>query len=1473
MTAGGGGGGADANANAHQFPYPVSTKEKGQNGSSKDTNATTNATTSSTTPAQVNIVSAGGNLPTVTLQSNPLPSSSSASSSAADQISHMAKMAVREGIATTNPAHANTSSSSSSFGNSNNHTTDTTLPIKNPLVGDGSSPAKAATTTATNTTAAKTATATTFSTEQSSLPIHPNPNFANSKDVPVPNPLFDNTKPSSTSMGDEPAAMEVDDYVVDDDDDYVAVDSPIKEGGATNANTNVENNSHGGKGIPIPSFSHALLVPNNLKKPPPPPPPSTTTTTTVATVATNTQPSDELSSEAITFTHALFGAGLNNNNNNKNNNNNMETRPGVQTATLSTTTPTTAVRTATDAAASASAVMPMDVDKEKNDNDNGKTIEKDTNTDNTEMDVEILTKRQAEKEWRRKRKKLLKKQLEDAAPSFVAILEGPIQIAEEDPEEEEEKKKKAQEKDVAITKIVVNVDEYFKMGALNNVMLPNAVQSSSNRFAVPASRSPQSRRTMSMPGGTPAPVPSSAYIASPVTSMPTPTATAAAAAAAAAIDADPKEEGYYEGVKLMSMAEDEVYLSKMQQWIRRNLEFFSATKLDAQMSQSGRRQRAVRGKVGIRCVHCARALLPKFESKLNTNAIKYEQWPPGSVSYPATMDGMYSSCSQRPQLHFKTCPHMSSAMLIQGSEWISGEGEGGTQAPKKRKRCREGVSALMYYHIACERIGLVETAGGLRFTRDLQLEPLPLEQARHKIEETKPELTVKPRQRQVSHFPMAISSSSSLNAYMPQSQQKQQQVKAEKTPCTNEECQQLLQEALQEEDDLSVRLACKGDNEMVSDYTFLAIKQMSLCHASPLDFVSRGKKTKLMRLGFAGFCCRHCHGKNIATHACRSYSSAPDNLASAISNSFVLHLAKCPHTPTKVKQALVALKKIHSKQMQQLPYGSQRKCFLELWKRMRASDKVVEGQENPTAEQMAAASAEAGLTVSASNPDSVRSTSVATAIDTNRKNSRSDGFPVSSNEMTLRVLKNVEQEWDPTKDNDCLMDKDDRFLISDYVFLTMRQLDTALPTASDFRGNRRQNTLQRMADCGFVSSGRSFPSAPDNMASAFNTSLYNHMQACPGVPVELKSALYDLRKIHSMQCQNLVFGSQRKFFNKVFGKLKKVPIPESVLQALPSVSSPSKKPPYRTSYGTVSVASDEVLTKNSFVTGPTLGGFPAFYQCLRCRAVPFAFRAPGCVLNSRPSADVVVNHAMACQGDGVFMGFVKTEFDGLTEDYEFLSQLKPFQDLVRHVVGSDEELTTLFSDPEEAKAKDTNGWWRRLPATVDFDEAQKLFDKVASDLSISSHRLQDQPKLIRYLQTISPNFQLPLPSAPKEANRGDSKNDRSTVVEQQGLANFERGAATNEATAGMSAIDAGSSSVTEASNAIQTVAAASIEASSPPEAASTLASSAQSTATSVAEVKPDDITSTSQFKDGIAAATASDGQKEILIENDEGVFV
>jgi hypothetical protein len=561
-----------------------------------------------------------------------------------------------------------------------------------------------------------------------------------------------------------------------------------------------------------------------------------------------------------------------------------------------------------------------------------------------------------------------------------------------------------------------------------------------------------------------------------------------AAATSTALN-DPADEGWYEGRLSMALPEDATYLSDIQQWTRQNLEYFSATAEDIQVNQAGRRTPTVRGKVGIRCVHCARAIEAQRQEAARQNRTVKISFPAGAVSYPLNFSSIHSISIQKPQLHFEKCPHMPRDSRLEAL--LRGE-------DTDRKRLKEGMTAQLYWAISCHRLGLVETSNGIRFGRDLSLDPLPFESTRANVEQENPQL-VRGSQPQIMS-PTTTAPTEMLDlSELPQ------------------DVAIVLQQAIDEEDNPNEVLALREDQYKLSSYMFVALKQASICHAIMGDMATRGKKTKLMRLGLTGFCCRHCKQRypselhaaqaNDLQSSCRSFSSSSDTLAAAVSNSFILHLLKCPYTPQTIKQALQTLKRYHPRQMQQLPYGSQSQVFSVLWTRMRAMDKDFDPSEVAQQEALFisdTANRDDGEFV----PDRVHSAKKAPGARRGRRSSVDDdgpvperppNFPVADDPETIQVLKDVEDSWDPEV-NDNLILPEDRYLISDYVFLCMRQLRIALPTASDFRGHRRRNVINHMAGmccihCAnlpgsqfIMPSGRTFPSAPDNMASAFNVS-------------------------------------------------------------------------------------------------------------------------------------------------------------------------------------------------------------------------------------------------------------------------------------------------------------------------------------------------------------------------------------------------
>jgi hypothetical protein len=294
--------------------------------------------------------------------------------------------------------------------------------------------------------------------------------------------------------------------------------------------------------------------------------------------------------------------------------------------------------------------------------------------------------------------------------------------------------------------------------------------------------------------------------------------------------------------------------------IRKNLEIFSATHMMVKMSQAGRRTPTVVGKVGIRCIHCAKAVQEAYQEQQeqpdnnDVDPSSKSLWPPGAVSYPLSLSGLYSSCAQKPQAHFENCPNLPLStrakfwnILQQSRSNQTHDPTAGPPPLKKRRYTTNPINAQLYYYIGCERLGVVEYKGGLRFRRDLSLDPLPFATSRAKMEQDHAQFLPKGQQ------PSSMAARPATGAAVPDATPSVQ------INAAGAHSEQVLAQAVSEPDDPKL-LARSGDKALVTDYIFLSIRQMAICHATSQDFTTRGKKTRLMRNGFSGFCCRHCIG-------------------------------------------------------------------------------------------------------------------------------------------------------------------------------------------------------------------------------------------------------------------------------------------------------------------------------------------------------------------------------------------------------------------------------------------------------------------------------------------------------------------------------------------------------------------------------------------------------------------------------------
>jgi hypothetical protein len=805
------------------------------------------------------------------------------------------------------------------------------------------------------------------------------------------------------------------------------------------------------------------------------------------------------------------------------------------------------------------------------------------------------------------------------------------------------------------------------------------------------------------------------------------------------------DSGYYfQGSRLLALPEDSQYLSELHCWIRNQLEFFSATSQEA-----AQRQSVVVNKVGIRCIHCAAAVAKRQKEKEATSTALSSYAPPphGAVSYPANLAAIFTICQAKPQAHFENnCPNLPQTERMTLNHLLR-------EYANMAKRQRRELSSATYYLISAKRIGLVEESvvfsggnnnnksNGIRFGRDLQLGPLSFEMC-HK------QVVAEPMNNDEANGSATYTGGSvgggaggNVTAAAP---------KLIAAP----EAEAVLAEALLQPDVAAENPSRASDKDKVTDFFFLLLRQMQICHVLPMDFNTKGKKMRAMRLGLAGFACRYCNEHEPYT-ACRSFASAPDNMNSSVSHTFAGHLLKCPRVPETLKMALQAYKKLHARQLAQLPYGSQRRLIQEVWERLRAED-LSEEEMKLRIESLPAAMRmpePAPSSISSSFPMDVASDEAIVqytgTVQARKQQPRfneatdmdvtgyPDSFPRCIDEQTQAILEANAQNWDSDPSTENLILPSERYIVSEYVFLALRQLVAAQPYL-DSRARRVAGLQCRycMDQPQMVTpAGRVFPSAPDNYASALNASLKQHFQNCVYIPAELKEALANVRKLHSNQCSSLPFGAQRRFFNILFDRLSQLTVVEQ---------SPGRQGYHRQ-------AGANGNNTNLLIMGDFLQ-VGSMSVCGRCRMVPIQFRTSNSIFMKQPTAVQMQTHE--CKEDAFDLSIVEHELRQAVEtelggQLEILSS-DAFRNLINVCVCGQPELLALFIDMalslqsathQQVVNYSSSGLWSKFPQAVDYAHVAAAFD--ALNTEGKPENLTNCPHFLRFIMLITPAMQLP----------------------------------------------------------------------------------------------------------------------------------
>lgn len=616
---------------------------------------------------------------------------------------------------------------------------------------------------------------------------------------------------------------------------------------------------------------------------------------------------------------------------------------------------------------------------------------------------------------------------------------------------------------------------------------------------------------------------------------------------------------------------------------------------------------------------------------------------PEQKTFPNTVTLLHNTCTLQTSAlrqHVLSCPKV--------------------QVPSFSSPPRRTMPLTTYYAISARRLGLIDK-DGIRFGRDPSLEPLPFDTIR-----------------------LSTSAASTSTTTRRSNETSEPRVRAD------EDAERVLAQAVLQADTPEI-LGRSSDQELVSDFVFLAIKQLQVIHATPTDFASRGRRTKFLRLGLAGFCCRHC-GQN------RMFTSAADNLSSAITNSFCNHLLKCPNAK-EISQALQKYKKLHSRQMNALPYGSQRQCFLAIWDRLREHDKSPEEVEAMEVEIKTSPPTEAKKLPT---PEPVTSKTVA-LMKPKREfpTERPSHFRGSADPIVKSVLEPLLSEWD-TSENVVL--PEDLALISDYVFLTLRQMRIAVD-------ENRTGLACRWCD---GAQARSFPSAPDNFASAINTSLYNHLKVCPCLDGNVRHSLLVLKKMHSTQLASLVFGSQRHFFNRLYRRLQE----------------------RRDEVPSTSVATGAGLP--SGLTGFVSIGNGAF-MCQACRMVPVQFRALNSIVEGPRLSELAKKHTIACHKEkfnvAPLTDMLVTAMAEFCESGTEAMDSPEFEDFANAVFGNDQVLKRAMTDI--GIKEPIPGLWHRFCRQAD---CAAIKEKFVTFSRVHGRSVQMTPLLRNWLLLVAPGL-------------------------------------------------------------------------------------------------------------------------------------
>lgn len=333
---------------------------------------------------------------------------------------------------------------------------------------------------------------------------------------------------------------------------------------------------------------------------------------------------------------------------------------------------------------------------------------------------------------------------------------------------------------------------------------------------------------------------------------------------------DLKIEKWYSGCVPLGLDDDKYWLSELQVYLRANFAEAFGATEEDIAAPMHGRNKPIA--LGQVGIRC-------MHCKHENPAERGQQ----ATSYPSLISGIYNSVQQMLRLHLDCCQAMPPEIRSKiESLKVSSSSRGG------RKQ---------YWIDSAKRLGLVDTPHGIHFGRD-PLGPLP---------------------------PLTGPSVNSKEGR----KKKEAQKKSEPDPPPQEEEEQ---EPPPPVDDRP--LVFPEDQDLISDYLYLTLEQMSPCVLMEADRVGCYKGRKV---GFPGLACKHCVGQA----GCGRYFPASEASLSQTTTSQTImnHVRNCRRCPMEIRENLELMKRARmgpdGKRLDKPKHGGRKVFFRRLWCRIQ----------------------------------------------------------------------------------------------------------------------------------------------------------------------------------------------------------------------------------------------------------------------------------------------------------------------------------------------------------------------------------------------------------------------------------------------------------------------------------------------------------------------------------------------------------